>query len=166
MHKPPHTPRRCPARRFHSYQPRLAGDRLLLRHPALCRLVGRLATQRYCGRLLPGRPQSWLVVIGASIFASNIGRSISSAWLAQAQRMVWHWHTTNSTRGVCWCWPGVCAVLHAFDGVHDARIPRTAILPQLALRALYLLSAHFIVSKSRWDLAGGVVFGTLLRNCS
>src|SRR5271157_313414 len=75
---------------------------------------------------LAGRNLGWWV-IGASIFASNIGSEHIVGLAGSGAK------------------DGVALAhyeLHAFDGVHDARIPRTAIQPQLALRALDLLSTH------------------------
>ncbi len=54
---------------------------------------------------LAGRNLGWFVV-GASIFASNMARNISSAWRVPAAQMALRWPITNCMRGVCWFWRG------------------------------------------------------------
>ena len=91
---------------------------------------------------LAGRNLSWWIV-GASIFASNIG-SEHIVGLAGS----------GATDGVAlahyelhaWCLLvlglGVRAVLHALAGVHDAGVPREALLGGVALRAVDRLAHH------------------------
>ena len=92
-------------------------------------------------RLLPRRaePRPWMV-IRASIFASNIGSehlvglagSGATSWASPWPHYELH----------AWCAArarlGACAVLRAVEGLHDAGVPRAALLPDraLALRPL------------------------------
>ena len=112
---------------------------------------------------LAGRNLGWWV-IGASIFASNIG-SEHIVGLAGARR---HERRGPGALRAARLVPagaglGVRAVLHALDGLHDAGVPGAALLR----RSRYVLSIvsliTFIVSKIAVGIfAGGVVFGTLL----
>src|SRR5579863_7141618 len=54
---------------------------------------------------LAGRNLSWWV-IGASIFASNIGSEHIVGLAGSGARMVWRWRITNCTHGASWCWRG------------------------------------------------------------
>ena len=126
-----------------SDRPRLAGDRVLLRHPAVRRLVGRPPGQGHRRRLLPGRAQPGLVGhrrlhlrlqhrLGAHRRPGRVGRQGRRGDGAlRAARLV------PAGAGV-----GVRAVLRPLAGLHHAGVPRTALLHRLALRAVHRLAHH------------------------
>ena len=109
---------------------------------------------------LAGRHLGWFVV-GASIFASNIG-SEHLVGLAGS----------GATSGVAlahyelhaWCllvlgWV-LDPVLHAVARVHDAGVPRAALLAGVALAALVISLVAYVITKIAVGIfAGGVVFG-------
>ena len=91
---------------------------------------------------LAGRNLGWWV-IGASIFASNIG-SEHIVGLAGSGRQGRRGHgalriarLVSAGAGL-----GLRAVLRALAGVHHAGVPRTPLLHQLALRAVHRLARH------------------------
>ena len=68
--------------------------------------------------------------------------STSSAWPVPARRTAWRWRTTSCTPGVCWCSPGCSCRSTALAGLHDAGVPRAALLGGVALRPLDRLAHH------------------------
>ena len=54
---------------------------------------------------LAGRNLSWWLV-GASIFASNIGSEHVVGLAGSGVPTAWRWPISSCTRGACWCWRG------------------------------------------------------------
>ena len=113
---------------------------------------------------LAGRNLGWFVV-GASIFASNIGSEHLVGLAGRGRDERRRAGALRAARLVpAGARLGARALLHALARVHDARVPRAALLGDGALGALAHL-ARRATSSPRSPSAsspGGVVFGTLL----
>ena len=112
---------------------------------------------------LAGRNLGWWI-IGASIFASNIGSEhiVGLAGSGRNQRRG-HGALRIARLVPVGAGLGVRSVLHAVHGVHHAGIPGAAVQRQIALHAVDRFLITFVISKIAVGIfAGGVVFGTLL----
>ena len=113
---------------------------------------------------LAGRNLGWWI-IGASIFASNIGSEhiVGLAGSGAKDGVALAHYELHA-----WCLLvlalGLRAVLHAHARLHDAGVPRASLLGVESRYVLSIVSLiTFIVSKIAVGIfAGGVVFGTLL----
>ena len=115
---------------------------------------------------LAGRNLGWWV-IGASIFASNIGSEHVVGWRAPAPPAASPWRTMNCTPGVSWssAWVFVPFYMRSKVFTMPEFLER-----RFSEKSRYVLSIvsiiTFIVSKIAVGIfAGGVVFGTLFPRC-